>query len=299
MSGGPLTDEQTERSYAYARRIARRTAKNFYYTFLLLPPERRRSLHVVYTYSRRLDDAVDAIEEKGQSPEQAGADLEFLRSLLSANPPDDPLLPALKDTIARFRIPLTFFEELIEGMYMDLRKQRYSTFDELYLYCYRAASCVGLVCVEIFGHDGNGVAGPAEELGIAMQLTNILRDVSEDLERGRIYLPFEDLARFGYSEEDLARGVVDGRFRDLMAFEVARARDYFERAQSLFPHIRPESRSCPVLLKRFYSRILDRIERQGYDVLSRRPSLPLRTKLGLAAGAWVGKMLGRGLTSSP
>jgi phytoene synthase len=186
----------------------------------------------------------------------------------------------------RFSIDRGAFEEVLLGMEMDLVKKRYQTFADLWLYCYRAASAVGLICLEIFGHEGPAAREPAVDLGIAMQLTNILRDVAEDRDRGRIYLPREDMEKFGYAEEDLLRGVADDRFRALMRFEVERARGYFASAERLFPLVHRESRYCPVLLKRFYARILERIERQGYDVLSRRPSLPWHEKLRIAGSTW-------------
>ena len=195
--------------------------------------------------------------------------------------PEDPLSPALLDTIERFKIPVEHFSELLLGMEMDLEKKRYETFDELYTYCFRAASAVGLICIEIFGYSEDAAAAHqhAEELGIAMQLTNILRDVREDMTLGRIYLPGEDLARFNYSEAELSRYEFTPAFRDLMKFQVERARDYFQRSEALFPLIDTQPRYCPVLLKRLYSKILDRIESQGYDVFSRRPALSRLQKL--------------------
>ncbi|MCZ6794432.1 MAG: phytoene/squalene synthase family protein [Planctomycetota bacterium] len=279
--------DSLESSYAYAERVARRAAKNFRYTFLLLPADRRRSIRTVYTFSRRLDDAVDAIEENGVDPAQATKDLDFLRSMLSTDPPDDPLVPALRHTVERFRIPRELFDELVDGMHMDLTQRRYETFQDLYTYCYRAAAVVGLICMEIFGYSEPRARKRAEELGIAMQLTNILRDVEEDLRRGRIYLPRQDLERFGCTEESLLNRQVDDRFRALMKFQVERARDYFQRAEELFPLVDVEARYCPILLKRFYAKILDRIERQDFDVLSRRPRLGLREKLQLLLSTWL------------
>ena len=173
-----------EASYEYAGRIARAEAKNFYFTFLLLPPEKRRSLFALYAYSRRVDDAVDAVEESGVDPEKARADLAHLARFIEPDPPDDILVPALTDSIERFSIPTVHFRELIAGMEMDLEIRRYATFDDLYTYLYRAASAIGLACMSVFGFDGDEALEPAEDLGIAMQLTNILRDVSEDLSRG-------------------------------------------------------------------------------------------------------------------
>jgi phytoene synthase len=282
-----------EASYAHARDVTRARARNFYYTFWFLPPPRRRSIFAVYAFSRRADDAVDAVEESGASPDDARAGLARLRSLLdvcfagSAAGADDPLAPALRDTIARYSIPREPFEELLAGMEMDLTRTSYATFEDLKLYCYRAASVVGLICIEIFGYTDARARESAVDLGIAMQLVNVLRDVAEDWRRGRVYLPQEDLQRFGYTREELGRGVVDERFRALMRLEVDRAREHFRRAEALYPLVLPESRYCPLLLQRFYTRLLDRIERQGYDVLGRRPSLPLREKLAIAGKAWL------------
>ena len=288
----------TEESYHYAQRLTRAAAKNFYYTFRFLPPVRRRSIFAVYAFSRRADNAVDAVEEGKSSAEKARQDLNYLRRLLGDDPPPDPLVPALRDTVGRFSISSEPFAELLAGMEMDLVKKSYQTFDELYLYCYRAAAVVGLVCIEIFGYEENAAVGDlAVKLGIAMQLTNILRDVEEDLGRGRIYLPAEDFLRFDYSKEDLTRGVADDRFRALMTFEVARAREYFKAAEPLYPLIRTESRYCPVLLMRFYSRLLDLIERQNYDVLHRRPRLPWHEKFRLAGTTWLQARAARKLTS--
>jgi phytoene synthase len=279
-----------EASYTYAARISRAQAKNFYYTFRFLPPPRRRSIFAVYAYSRRLDDAVDSAVAANRTRgglEAARERLAYLQSFLSAAPPEDPLVPALADTIYRYEIPVHWFEELIRGMHMDLEISRYRTFEELRLYCFRAASAVGLICLEIFGHQGESARRPAEDLGIAMQLTNIIRDVTEDLSRGRIYLPLEDLERFGCSEADLGRTRATAPLRALIRFEVDRAREYFRRAEALFPLVLPQSRYCPVLLKRLYSRLLDRIEGRGYDVFRRRPRLSLFEKLGLAASTWL------------
>ena len=269
------------KSYSHAREVTRREAKNFYYAFRLLDPARRNAIYAVYAFSRRADDAVDSVQEKNASEEEARSKLDGLSRLLRGEAPEDPLSPALLDTIERFKIPVEHFSELLLGMEMDLEKKRYETFDELYTYCFRAASAVGVICIEIFGYseDAEAAHQHAEELGIAMQLTNILRDVREDMTLGRIYLPGEDLARFNYSEAELSRYEFTPAFRDLMKFQVERARDYFQRSEALFPLIDTQTRYCPVLLKRLYSKILDRIESQGYDVFSRRPALSRLQKL--------------------
>jgi phytoene synthase len=274
-------------SYRYAEKLTRTKARNFSYAFRFLPPERRRSICAVYAFSRRADDAVDAVEERQASAAEARSNLARLRLLLGEAPPGDPLAPALADTIRRYGIDRRHLEELLEGMEMDLVKKRYASFEELHGYCYRAASVIGLVCIEIFGHDGGEAPVLAEKLGVAMQLANIVRDVKEDEARGRIYLPREEMERFGYREEDLHAGVVDARFRALIRFQVERARECFRAAEPLFPLIHPESRYCPMLLMRLYLRILRLIEQRDYDVLGRRPSLPWRQKVLLAGSLWL------------
>lgn len=276
--------DEVERSYEWARRVARREAKNFYYGFLFLPKEKRRSLHAVYAYSRRLDDAVDDVEGTGAPAlAEARRRLDHLRGLIGDDPTHDPLAPALRDTLARYPIERRFFDELAEGMLMDLAGHRYKRFEDLRLYCYRAASVVGRICLEIFGYEGGSKAhGPAEDLGIAMQITNIIRDVGEDLERGRIYLPEEDLDRFGVTETDLRNRRIDVCVRDLLRFEGERAREYYRRAEALFPLVAADARYCPVFLSRVYSRLLDRIESRGWDVFSSRVRVSLPAKLCLA-----------------
>jgi len=277
----------TLESYRYAEKVTRARAKNFYYTFWFLPPERRKSIFAVYTFSRRADDAVDSVGAGESDGERARAELDFLRSFLGPTPPEDPLVPALKDTLERFSIPRAPFDQLLLGMETDLVKKSYDTFDQLFDYCYRAAAVIGLISIEIFGYESPKAPELAVKLGVAMQLTNILRDVAEDRARGRIYLPREDMDRFGYGPSDLLDGAVDERFRSLMRFQVERARRFFKEAEPLFPLIQADSRYCPILLMRFYSRILERIEAQRYDVLHRRPSLSWHEKLRIACSTWL------------
>ncbi len=277
-----------EESYLYAGRLTRQKARNFSYSFWFLTQERRRAIAAVYAFSRRLDDCVDAVAEGTVERAEAERGLEHLHEILDGDVPD-PLGPAIRDTIGRFRIPLEPFHDLIAGMRMDLDVSRYGSFEDLRLYCYRAASTVGLICIEIFGHDGPVTREHAVDMGIAMQLTNVLRDIPEDLRRGRIYLPSDEFERFGYSEEELRRGELNDPFRRLMAFQVARAREHFSRAKGLLPHLRPESRRCPALLAAFYLAILQRIERAGYDIFSRRPRLPLVRKLAMAGAQFLRK----------
>src|SRR5207302_11212368 len=194
---------------------------------------------------------------------------------------DSRILPAFHDVTRKYAIPKRFFHDLIDGAEMDLTKTRYETFDELYRYCYRVASVVGFVCIHVWGFSGGDSAYvPAEACGLAFQLTNILRDVKEDAQRGRIYLPLEDLQRFGYSEQDLLNGVADSRFHELMRFEAARAREYYDKALPLIPLIDPASRPTSVIMYRIYRCLLDKIESHGYDVFSRRAKLSAARKVG-------------------
>jgi len=270
-------------SYKYAKAITRANARNFYYGFRSLTAERRRAIHAVYAFSRRADDAVDSM---GSRPDAARAELARLIALLGSEPSDDPLAPALRDAMRRFSIERRPFDLLVEGMELDLVRDRYGTFEDLEAYCYKAASVIGLVCLPIFGYRGDEARKHAVDLGIAMQLTNIIRDVDEDRRRGRIYIPLEDLQRFGCSEAALLSGKEEPGFTQLVKFQVDRARGFFGRAAALFPLLDAESRQCPKLLMRFYERILDRIEARKYAVLGKRIRLPLHEKVLLAGSAW-------------
>jgi phytoene synthase len=290
-----------EASYRYCAQLTRLAARNFYYAFWLLPAPRRRSLCAIYAFCRRLDDIVDddPSDSAAQTPLEGRRRLEYMRSLLDADgAADDPLFPALRDTVRRYRIPRAPFEDLIDGMLMDLEGHEYRTFEDLRLYCYRAASTVGLISIEIFGHDAHErpeeIQGPAIDLGIAMQLTNIIRDLKEDLGRGRVYLPREELDRFGVTPAQLAEHQVSSKFRDLMAYQVERTRSYFARSDPIYQRLHRGSRCCPRLLRTMYSEILDCIERAGYDVFKFRPRLSRWRKVWLAGSLWLGSWLGIG-----
>ena len=287
-----------ERSYDFCREIAKSRARNFYYSFIVLPPERRRAMCAVYAFMRHCDDIVD--EEAGEGGEaekktRLKAWRETLDDAYDGGARDGPpaggseLLPAFRDTVKRFDIPRKYFDAIIDGAEMDLTVTRYATFDDLYRYCYRVASAVGLVCIHIFGFHGKEAKRYAESCGIAFQLTNILRDVREDAEMGRVYLPREDLDAFGYSEEDLRHGVVDDRFRRLMAFQVERARNYYDEALPLLPLVRPSSRACLAAMIGIYRACLEEIPRRRYDVYSRRIGLSAWKKLSITVRALIRK----------
>ena len=219
--------------YARCAEITRRSSSNFYYAFMLLPAERRRALHAVYAFCRFIDDIAD-----DEGARDAAALLKRWREEVDrvyAGAPTRAISRALADSARHFNIPREHFDEIITGVEMDLTRNRYETFDELRQYCYRVASAVGLICIEIFGYTNPEARVYAESLGIACQLTNILRDVKEDAQKGRIYLPQEDLARFGVSESEILGGVYSDAFIRLMEFEARRAREFYQRAQLSFP----------------------------------------------------------------
>lgn len=273
-----------EHSYSWCEKIARTQAKNFYYSFLLLPSEKRKAMCAIYAFMRYCDDLSDdeGIADRATAIAQWRQDL---ASALSGNAgvPAHPVWRAFVDTVQRFHIPHQYFFDMIDGVSSDLEPRRIVTFDELYDYCYHVASVVGLTIVHIFGFRP-GCGGPealklAEKCGIAFQITNILRDVREDAEKQRVYLPAEDLERFQVSDtfEPAAR------FRELMAFEAARARDYFRQSAPLVRMVDARSQASLGALIAIYSRLLDRIVDSNYDVLARRIRVSTGEKIWLLA----------------
>jgi phytoene synthase len=288
---------ELEQAYDHCQRVAREHAKNFYYAFRTLPSKRRRAIYAAYAFCRLCDDIADddtSVEDKRRRFAQT-------RDLLahSLAPGDDgmsrnslpPEFTALRDATATFGIPPVYYEEVIRGVESDLVKNRFESFEELKDYCYRVASVVGLICIEVFGYDDESAKEYAVEMGLAMQLTNILRDLKEDSGRDRIYIPLDEMARFGYSEGALKRGVINDSFRGLIAFQVERARGYYASSSRLFSLVSAESRACPRVLHAAYRAILDRIESSGYDVFSRRIGLSAAEKLMIAGKLWVGGLV--------
>lgn len=279
-----------ETAYRECQSITRREAKNFYYAFLTLPRPKRRAIYVAYAFCRHCDDAVDTWSSTGEKLEA----LSQIRDDLALSYDDcsgSPVFLALSDVARLYDIPQEYFLDIISGVEMDLTKTRYQDFEELRQYCYRVASVVGLVCLQIFGYRDSRARQHAIDLGLAMQLTNIARDVKEDLEMGRIYLPQDELVRFGYSEEDLKRGAINQSFIDLMRFQAQRARDYFHSGFQLLPYLTPGSRACPAVLGRLYSKILERIEKRNYDVLTHRVSLSTGEKVRVMLQTWLSSYL--------
>ncbi|HET6387230.1 MAG TPA: phytoene/squalene synthase family protein [Armatimonadota bacterium] len=273
-------------SYRLCEQIARTRARNFYFSFLALPPVKRRSMCAVYAFMRYCDDLADDAAVSDRE-----AQLEAWRSTLRRVGEGDvsghPMLPAFADTVQRYEIPLTYFEEVINGAEMDLRVQRYETFDDLYRYCYRVASVVGLTCLKVFGCQGDEALQLGERCGVAFQLTNIIRDVREDAAEGRIYLPQEDLKRFGCSEADLAAPELYEKVRLLLEFEAERAQRYYEESLPLLAMTDAESRASLSAMICIYHGLLREIGSRGCDVFSQRVSLPVVQKLGIAARCWL------------
>lgn len=274
-----------DQSYAYAKRVARRRAKNFYYSFVLLSEQQRKAMCAIYAFMRHCDDLSD---EPGATREALDRWRAEMVEALDGRFSGHPVWPGFHHTVRRFSIPHEYFHQMIDGVIGDLEPRRFETFDQLYRYCYQVASVVGLTVIHIFGFDTSSALPLAEKCGVAFQLTNILRDIREDAGRGRIYLPGEDLRRFGVSEDDLRAGVRSPAFLELMAFEAARARSYYEESRPLLDLIHPRSRSSLWALITIYSRLLDRIQRTNYDVFARRVRLSSVEKSWIIVRALVG-----------
>jgi len=272
-------------SYRYCRKVARTRAKNFYYSFVLLSPAQRNAMCAVYAFMRYCDDLSD---EPGATAAAIDRWRAALDEALAGRYDGHPCWPAFHDTVVRYRIPHRYFHEMIDGVAGDLAPRRFATFEDLYRYCYQVASVVGLTIIHIFGFEAPEALPLAEKCGVAFQLTNILRDIREDAGRGRIYLPGEDLRRFGVAEEDLAAGRQTGGYLDLMRFEAARARAYYHEAQPLVGLVHRPSRPSLRALISIYSHLLERIERRNYDVFSGRVSLSGAEKSWIVLRALVG-----------
>jgi len=264
-----------EESYAWCEGVARSQAKNFYYSFLLLSKPQRRAMCAVYAFMRYCDDLSD--DEGIPDPAAEIARWrEDLSAALAGHPGDHAVWPAFVDAVTRYKIPHQYFYDMIDGVSSDLEPRRIQTFGELYDYCYHVASVVGLTVIHIFGFESDDALLLAEKCGIAFQLTNILRDVREDAEKDRVYLPAEDLARFAVSPPEFEPRE---RFVQLMQFEAQRAREYYRESAPLVGLIDARSRASLRALIGIYSRLLDRIVASDYDVLARRVRVPTWEKL--------------------
>jgi len=274
-----------EASQAHCRDVAKKRAKNFYYSFVLLSPEKKNAMCAMYAFMRYCDDLSD---EPGATRTAMDRWREALTEALAGRPDSSPVWPAFLDAVSRYQIPHEYFYDMIGGVASDLQSRSFHTFDELYRYCYRVASVVGLTIVHIFGFDSPDALALAEKCGIAFQLTNILRDIREDAGLGRVYLPSEDLARFGVSTEDLKNARRSEAFDRLMEFEIARARRYYEESAPLVGLVHRESRGSLRALIAIYSGLLGRIAESPSDVLRRRISLPATEKVWIVLRSALG-----------
>jgi phytoene synthase len=260
---------------------------SFYYSFLVLPPRKRSAIIAVWDFCRAVDDAVDEAPDGDAAQARLALWRDELAALYaSGRSPQTTQGSALQPYVAEFNLPRGPFEDLIDGVEMDLTHVRYQTFTQLSDYCRRVASAVGLVCVEIFGYRDPASRTYAIDLGMALQLTNIIRDVGADLRSGRVYLPAEDLAHFHVTEDDLRAGRVTTAVRDLMRFECERARYYYAKAALVLPAIDRRSLLAAEIMGAIYFAILRRIERSGYDVFSRRIRVPRPHRALIALRLW-------------
>jgi phytoene synthase len=285
-----VTDGDLVRSYERCRELHRAHGRTYYLATLLLPRWKRRHVHALYGFTRYTDEIVDAMTGEGV-PRRAARLRDWTRrfaAALAGERVDDPVLPALLHTMSVFGLDPADFTAFLRSMAMDLTVNGYDTYDDLLGYMAGSAAAIGSMMLPILGAgDGAGdverARGPARELGLAFQLTNFIRDVGEDLARGRIYLPAEDLARFGVTADDLRAGVATDPVRRLIAFEVDRARRHYARAAPGIPMLAPKSRPCIRTAYELYGGILDEVVAAGYDVLSRRAVVPNRRRIAVAA----------------
>ncbi len=272
-------DKLIKIGYKNAERITKYYAKTFYFASRLLRAEKRKAAYSIYAICRISDESVDSLVS-----EQRTNNLERIQKSISRAYSNellkDPLLLAFRKTLNQYQIPKKYFDELIQGMYMDLNKSRYANFEELYLYCYRVAGVVGLIMLEIFEYEDENAKIFATDLGIAMQLTNILRDIKEDLSRNRIYLPQGELAEYSVSEKSLKNQELSANFKSLMQFQINRAQNYYLNAQSGIKLIKNKnSRLVITCMRQMYAGILDDIKNSSYDIFSRRAHLSTWKKL--------------------
>lgn len=297
------TASQLDVAYSVCRHIARSAAKNFYYGFVVLPQRKRNALSAVYAFMRRCDDIADDSTLRPDDRRNKLAEwLDKVHRALASQPTDDPVLLALADAQRRYQISLGLLDQLAYGTAADLDQEapqfdpqaplmpRYQTFEDLRQYCYGVASVVGLVCIRIFGYRDPAAEALAERCGLAFQLTNIIRDIKEDVAMGRVYLPAEDLAQFELTAADLASPDL-ARIRPLLAMEADRARECYRAGEELIPLVNEDSQPALWVLITIYRRLLEKIALLQYDVFSERVRLPVREKLTILGKGFVRRML--------
>jgi phytoene synthase len=269
-------------SYSHCQQIARRSGSSFFLSFFLLPAEKRRAMTALYAFLRTADDLGDNLRPVTERQQELVDFRECLSVTLSGNP-TGPIFPALFDTVRKYEIPHEYLHATLDGVEMDLSKNRYETFADLSEYCYQVASVVGLSCVRIWGVSDKAALQPAAKCGLAFQMVNILRDLSEDAALDRCYLPQQELREFGYSFEQLRAGVVNSAWDSLMQFQIDRVERLFQESRELEPFLARDGRRVFGAMFETYHALLKEIARRPADVLTRRIRVPRWKKWGLAA----------------
>ncbi len=275
-----------DEAYERCTQITRAEARNFYFGFILLPRERRRGIHALYAFSRLCDDSVDGAEGRDEKAAAVAARRRDVEAAYAGSVPhDDPVLVALADAIRRFGIPRAPMDALVDGVEMDLDTNRYADWPALKLYCDRVAGAVGVLSLHVFGFRDPAAVRHAEDLGVAMQVVNIMRDVQEDALRDRIYLPADEMAAHGVTDADILADRMTPAMRSLMEAQARRADDYFASGRMLLPMLDLRARMCVQMLAALYGDILARLGARGYDYTRGRVSLPGSRKASLMAGS--------------
>ena len=277
-------------AHQFVSRLTRKSRSNFFYAFLVLPRAQREAIYACYAFCRIVDDAVDLGQDRAAQRAELARWREEIARVYEGRA-QHPAGQRPQVALRQFAIPRAALEEIIAGVEMDLDHPTYETWDALYPYCYRVASAVGLCCIEIFGYSDARAREYAVNLGVALQLTNILRDVQVDARNGRTYLPQAELRRFGVTTEDLAEGRYTPRFVQLMTFEAARARDYYQRAWAALPAADRRRLYAAEIMGRTYFALLRAIEARRFDVFGRRVTLPTVRRVAIALRAWLGSRL--------
>ena len=269
----------------YCQERAAKSGSSFYYSFLFLPPEKRRAITALYAFCREVDDAVDECSDPAVAKAKLAWWREEIDRVFSGNP-EHPVGRALQPVVSRHDLPVELFSEIVDGMEMDLDQHRYPDFKSLQLYCYRVASVVGLLSAEIFGFEDRKTLDYAHDLGIALQLTNIIRDVGEDARRNRIYLPMDEMAEYGVTAADILHARPGENFDKLMAFQIGRAKRYYEKALRILPDSDRQNQKPGLVMAAIYSALLDEIARNPGSVLQCKTSLTPIRKIWIAWKTW-------------
>jgi 15-cis-phytoene synthase len=271
--------------------LTRRSGSNFYYSFLFLPRRKRHAIYALYAFCRTVDDAVDQGAATPSEQRRILADWRQELTRVYGGHPTQPIAQHLAEVVRAFPIPRQHLEAILDGVEMDIDKRRYGSFDELHEYCYRVAAAVGLCCIEIFGYTDPRARDYAVNLGVALQLTNIMRDLRTDGERGRIYLPLDEMRRFGYSEEELLHGRHTPAFVGLMRFQAHRAHAYYRAAKAARPAVDQRRLVAAEIMRGIYRDLLRQIEKREFRVFDGRIRVSTPRKIALALGAYLRSQL--------